>query len=64
MITKDERRTMLGFTIPIVAGLLLVLPFIEGRLVLAITAVALALASVALGITLTAPIQPNREDYR
>jgi hypothetical protein len=64
MITKDERRALLGLTAPIALALLLVLPFIQERVPLALAAISLALATTIMGMAIAAPIQTNRRDYR
>lgn len=64
MITKDERRALLGMTAPATLALALVIPFIQERAPLALAAVALAGMATVMGMALAAPIQPNRKDYR
>jgi hypothetical protein len=61
VITREERRTLLGLAGPVGLALLLVLPFLEQRIPLALAAIGVALAFTIVGMAIAAPIHPNRK---
>lgn len=59
MITKDERGTLLAISAPLGVAVLLILPFIQGRVAQAVADIALALAFTIVGMAIAAPVQEN-----